>query len=137
MKSSDRLLVEFITARDLRDRLKRERDGCFCERAEPMTPRDYEDAAAEAQTDPLATFEFPQPTQAEPCWKAARKWTPETPYSNGGKFYHDPPMSEWCATCQRRQKASEDYREAVRRHAGALRGLIRRGKSLAAKTVTQ
>lgn len=50
-----------------------------------------------------------------------------------GQLYYDPPMSEWCANCRMRQSVSEEYRQACRAHGGALRGLMRRGKTLAAR----
>lgn len=127
MRSSDELLREFYQIRATRNRLRRERGACFCLRAEPVTRQDFEDAAAERQSDPLATFEFPEPTQPEACWKHARTWE-ETDYR--ARFYFDPPQSEWCEPCRRRQELTEAYREAVRRHGGALRGLLRRGKAL-------
>lgn len=127
MKSSDELLREFVAIRARRDALRRERSGLFCERAEPVSPVDMADAASEAKGDPLATFVFPEPTQEEACWKAARKWDAD---SYKSRFYLDPPPSKWCATCQRRQVVSDAYRVAVRAHAGALRGLLARGRAL-------
>jgi hypothetical protein len=127
MKSSDDLIRDFALARKRRDDLRRERAGLFCARAEPVSPQDYDEAHAEAQSDPMATFVFPEPTQAEPCWKAARKWRDDGYHS---KFYFDPPQSEWCEPCRRRQAVSDLYRVAVRRHGGALRGLLSRAKAL-------
>lgn len=120
----------FVEARETRNRLKDERDACFCERAEPSLQPGY---AMVMDPDDDMPRDTP-PSQPEPCWKAARKRTPVTPYSDGGKFYLDPPMSEWCQTCQRRQVASDAYRKSVTAHAGALRGLIRHGKSIISAT---
>jgi hypothetical protein len=128
VRSSDELIREYAATRQHRDRLRRERAGLFCERAEPVTADDYRDAQAEAQSDPLAEFEFPQTTQPEACWKAARKWD-DTRYRT--RFYFDPPPSQWCESCRRRQSVNDAYRAAVRRHGGALRGLIARGKAVA------
>lgn len=134
MRSSDELLREFVAIRGRRDELRRDRAGLFCERAE-VSPDDYADAAAEAKQNPCNIFELPQPTKAEPCWKAARKWANDDRYEpdpERRRFYLDPPPSEWCASCQRRQVVSDAYREAVRQHGGALRGLLRRGRALQA-----
>lgn len=130
MTDTGGVVRRFCAARARRDRLRRERAECFCERAEPMSPVAFEDAAAEAILDPIITLRLPQPTQEEPCWKAARQWTPPTPYSDGGKLYYDPPMSAWCEPCRRRQRVNDELREAIRAHAGALRGLIAHGKTL-------
>lgn len=127
MRSSDELIRDFYAARALRDRLRRERAGLFCARAEPVSPQDYADAQCESQSDPLAVFVFPEPTQPEACWKAARKWDHD---SYRARFYFDPPQSEWCENCRQRQAVSDAYRAAVRAHGGALRGLLRRGKTL-------
>jgi hypothetical protein len=126
MRSSDELIREFVVIREHRDRLRRERAGLFCSRAEPVTEDDYREAQAEAQAGQVAGFEFPQATQEQACWKAARKWD-DTGYR--ARLYFNPPMSEWCEHCRRRQAVNDAYREAVRRHAGALRGLIARGKA--------
>lgn len=121
MDDSDRLLVRFITRRDLRDRLRDERDSLYCERAEPVT-----------QIDPATDLPI-QPTQEQPCWKMARKFRDNDSYR--AAMYFDPPEAEWCSNCRRREDVTADLRDAVRSHAGALRGLIRRGKSLAAKGI--
>lgn len=125
-KSSDTLVAEYAHARLVRDDLRRQRGACFCERAEPVSHIDHAEAASEAKTDPLATFVFPEQTQDEACWKAARKWEDDFG-ARRTRFYFDPPLAEWCATCRRRQELTEQLREAVRRHAGALRGLLARG----------
>ncbi len=125
--TSDDLIRKFADVRALRDRLRWERGGLCCERAEVVSVHDLEDAMAEAKSDPLATFELPQPTQAEPCWKAARKWE-DTGYRS--RFYFDPPQSEWCESCRKRQAVSDAYRATVRQHGGALRGLLARAKVL-------
>jgi hypothetical protein len=135
-ESSDVLLARFVRVRELRDKIRADRDACFCLRAEPVTPTDMADAASEAHDDVLATFEFPQPTQAEPCWKAARKWEDDGPHRNGG-FRLDPPISEWCEPCRQRQALTQRLRAAVNEHGGALRGLIRRGRALARKQFDQ
>jgi hypothetical protein len=119
------VVKRYVAARVERDRLKAERDGCFCERAEPALQPGY---VMEIDGDDLPREAAP--TQAEPCWKMARKRTQPTPYSDGGEFYLDPPMAEWCETCRRRQAASDAYKVAVRAHAGALRGLLRHGRKL-------
>lgn len=111
-RSSDELLREFAVIRAHRDRLRRERAALFCERAEAVL------------VDPH-TFESLPREQDEPCWKAARRWDDS---QSRARFYFDPPTSQWCASCQRRQIVSDAYREAVKRHAGALRGLLARGK---------
>lgn len=126
-RSSDDMLRSFTEIRAARSYFLSERNGLLCERAEPVSQRDHDEAQAEATSDPLATFEFPQPTQEEACWKMARKWE-DGPYR--ARFYFDPPQSEWCESCRRRQKMSEAYRSASRQHGAALRGLIRRGKRL-------
>lgn len=127
--TSDELVERWMRIRQERDRVRRDRDARHCERAELVT-RAYYGAVAEAQTDPLATFELPEPSQPEPCWKAARKWTGPTPHSDGGVFYLDPPIVAWCLPCQERQALNDQLRVLVRQHAGALRGLVARGKSL-------
>ena len=113
MRSSDELVRDFYAVRSLRNRLRVERGGLFCERAEPL--------GVNADLEPVPA------TQAEPCWKAARKWDDT---GSRARFYFDPPPSEWCATCRRRQEVSDAYRESVKRHGGALRGLLRRGRAL-------
>lgn len=125
-KSSQELIEAFVFAHLERKRLRSQRDACYCERAEPVSRSDYEDAAAESRHDPMATFEFPQPTQDAACWKAARQWQDRGP--DEGRMYFIPPPSEWCATCQRRQTLTEALRAIAVRRAGALRGLIARGK---------
>lgn len=130
--TSDAMLMRFAEVRQTRDRLRAERDNCFCRLAEPVTPLDMADAAAEAHDDPLATFVFPSPTQVEPCWKAARKWRDDGPDARSG-FYLDPPISEWCEPCQRREALTTQLRSAVQAHGGALRGLLRRGRALCAR----
>lgn len=128
MRSADDLIRDFAEVRAARRHFLAERNGLSCERAEPVSQRDRDEAQAEAQSDPLATFEFPpQPTQPEACWKAARKWE-DGPYR--ARFYFDPPQSEWCASCRRRQEMAEAYRSASRSHGAALRGLLARGKCL-------
>ena len=112
MRSSDDLIRDLCVVRALRDRLRAERAALFCERAEPTTVDE--------------NFET-HPTQAEACWKAARKWKDDGYHR---RFYLDPPPSQWCESCRKRQEVSDAYREAVRHHGGALRGLLRRGKTL-------
>lgn len=130
MRSTDDIVREFWAVRTLRDKLRAERAGLLCERAETVTQADIEDAQAEAQNDPLAVIVFPAHREPmEPCWKAARKWEDDGYRS---RFYFDPPQSKWCETCRKRQAVSDAYRESVRKHGGALRGLLRRGKALAA-----
>lgn len=127
MKSSDELIREFGSIRSERDRLRALRGGLLCQRAELVSRSDYEDAAAEQKAEPWARFAFPQATQAEPCWKAARRWREG---HNRAEFYFDPAPSEWCESCRQRQAATDAYRVAVRQHGGALRGLLRRARTL-------
>jgi hypothetical protein len=128
VKSSDDLLREFFLARHDRNRLRSERAGLLCERSEAMTLDAVEDACAKELADPLWNGSLHVHEAKEPCWKAARKWE-ETNYRS--RFYFDPPMAEWCETCRRRQEVSDAYRASVRKHGGALRGLLRRGKAVA------
>jgi hypothetical protein len=132
VSTSDALLVRFAQVRAQRNALRAERDSCFCLRAEPVTPQDMADAASEAHDDVLATFEFPQPEQPQPCWKAARKWRDDGPDARSG-FVLDPPPAQWCEPCQRREVLTQQLRSAVQAHGGALRGLLRRGCALAMK----
>ena len=119
VKSSDAMIADFVAARALRDKLRSERGACLCERSEQP-----DDAAIQA------ALEGPDPIEAgEPCWKAARQWD-NNPEHYRARFHFDPPMSEWCATCQRRQALTIQLREAITKHAGALRGLMRRGQVL-------
>ncbi len=121
--TSEDVVRRFVQARLARNTAKDARDACLCERhSESRTLFDF-NAAGEFVCQPPAI-------QEEPCWKAARKRTEVTPWDDGGKFYLDPPMSEWCETCRRRQGLAAEYTRAVRAHAGALRGLIRHGRTL-------
>jgi hypothetical protein len=120
MRSSDEMIRDFWAVRALRDRLRTERASLVCD-------QEMAHEAALTGTDwdsPIAV----SPVPPEPCWKAARKWRDDGYRS---KFYFDPPQSEWCENCRKRQAVSDAYRAAVRAHGGALRGLLRRGKALA------
>lgn len=119
MRTADDLVREFYAVRALRNRLREERDSLLCERTESGPPADFDwDSGGSL------------PEVGPPCWKAARQWERDRDGEPTRHFYFDPPESEWCANCRRRQHVSDAYRETVRRHAGALRGLLRRGKTL-------
>lgn len=111
MATGDELIERWAKVRRQRDRVRRERDARVCERETMVESED-------------------NPTLLDPCWKAARKWTGPTPYSEGGQFYLDPPIASWCLPCQERQALTDQLRVLSRQHAGALRGLISRGKVL-------
>lgn len=111
MATTAEIVRRFVAIRDARDAMKKERNASVCER----------ETMVESEGNP---------TLLEPCWKAARKFTPVTPYSDGGQLYYDPPTSEWCQSCQRRQHASDAYKKLSQAHGGALRGLIRHARTL-------
>ena len=116
--TGDDLIEAFVRIRLARNRVLTQRDGLLCERHETGE-------LVELDTTDMPVF-------SEPCWKAARKRTEPTPYSDGDRLYIDPPPSQWCQSCQQREALTDQYRVLVRQHAGALRGLIRRGKTLIA-----
>jgi len=121
--TGDQLIARFVDLRLSRNRVKRERDGLLCERNE--------------NGEYVGLDNLGMPVFSQPCWKAARKRTEPTPYSDGGVFYLDPPPAQWCASCQRREVLTESLRLLVRQHAGALRGLVRRGKAVIATEITR
>jgi hypothetical protein len=122
MRCSDALIRDFYAIRTLRNRLKSERDSLLCERHE------------RAELPEGFDWDTPLPEPKPPCWKAARQWERDRDGEPTRRFYLDPPPSEWCAACRRRQEVSDAYRESVRRHGGALRGLLRRGRVLESAT---
>jgi hypothetical protein len=121
MVPSDVMLARYASTRDLRDRIRDARDGCLCERAEGVEFVDGCD-------------DLPIQRSGTPCWKAARKWEPVTAYdgcpTGEHRFYFDPPIDEWCATCRARQAYTEQLRAAVRDHAAAKRAILQRGRAL-------
>ncbi len=98
----------------------------YCERAEPVTQEDLDDAAAEYQSDPLGDYVFPQPTQDQPCWK------PTGADQDDRSTYL--PRERWCQTCLKRQAIHDELVSARRHAAGVLRGLIRMVKTQDAKS---
>lgn len=128
-KPTDAIVMAFAAARKERDRLRYERAGLLCERVEATNDLDTYEAAASARPAVMHELAGAGNDPGEPCWKAARRWKDNGPYSP--TFYFDPPPAEWCDTCQRRQVVSDAYREAVRKHGGALRAVIARGLAIA------
>lgn len=118
-RSSDHLVRDFYAIRKLRDDLLRERNSLLCERNEAGPPDDWD-------WDNGGVL----PEHGEPCWKTARRWHRDEDGEPTRGFYFDPLPSAWCASCQQRQKASDGYRDAVRRHGAALRGLMVRGAAV-------
>lgn len=117
MKSkSKELLVRYALSRDVRDNLRSLRDLCLCERHEGISPE----------------WELRSGT---PCWKAARHRL-FNPVTERYEFYLDPPKSQWCDTCQRRELHSERLPEAVRSHAAAKRAILMRGRALVRRSKT-
>lgn len=116
MITADALLSRYASTRDLRDKIRRARDGCLCQLHEGV---DIVDGV-------------PEPQIGEPCWKAARKWDREfaDEYGKPVPFRFDPPISEWCATCRQRQAYTEQLRASVREHAAAKRSVLQRGRAL-------
>lgn len=57
----------------------------------------------------------------KPCWKEARM--------DDGEFQLDE-MDAWCQSCRDREATNTQLLHAIREHAGALRGLLRRGHAL-------
>ena len=62
------------------------------------------------------------PPEGKACWK---QWCYD---DEMGESYQD--MSSWCDNCRAREKAHRLLRVVMRRHGGALRGLLRRGAGL-------
>ena len=61
------------------------------------------------------------PVQDVPCWKTGR-------IDEDGRRRAD--TATWCQPCKKRQQAHVALALVSQRHGGALRGLIRRGRSL-------
>ena len=117
-KSAEQLLSAYAETRDLRDRLRDERNGRLCKRAEGVTFIDG----------------IPEPRSGTPCWKAARQWeSADNPAPDPSvTFWLDPPLESWCDDCRERQAAADQLRVAVRHHAAAKRAVLRRGRALVA-----
>lgn len=124
VRTSDDLVRDFYAIRKQRDRLKAERDSLLCERHELGVPDDWDWDKGGIRA-----------RAGDPCWKSARRWERDRDGEPTRRFYFDPPPAEWCAACRRRQNASDAYRATVKRHGGALRGLLRRGKALSVGAV--
>jgi hypothetical protein len=116
MVPSDVMLARYASTRDLRDRIRDARDKCLCERHEGVQWVDG----------------LPEPQSGAPCWKAARQWDNGKCDEDGRpvRFYFDPPIDSWCATCRNRQAYTEQLRAAVRDHAAAKRAILQRGRAI-------
>lgn len=117
--SGDALLARYAESRYVRDSLKSGRDACLCERHEAIG----QDGTGEA------------------CWKAAREWTDNVAWNGeptgARSFRFNPPIMEWCETCQRRQALTDQLRLAVKSHAAAKRAVLQRGRALIRKGAGQ
>jgi hypothetical protein len=122
MRDASDILLFYARTRDLRDRIRDARDACMCERHEGWRVVDG----------------VPEMNSGEPCWKAARKWDDEVAWNGEPtgrrRFYFDPPIDAWCATCRNRQAYTEQLRAAVRDHAAAKRAILQRGRALARRS---
>lgn len=107
------LLATYARTRATRDLIRKGRDACLCERGESGEQ-------VELDADGMPVFHAP-------CWKSARKREGE----DGDKFRLDPPISEWCATCRKREALVGQLRHATRQHAAAKRAILARGRALA------
>lgn len=114
--------TRWIGARARVKELRNRRDGLLCERAEPVSQVDYEDAASENRIDP-GEYIFPRPTQERPCWKSYAG------QDDAGRVRYEFPQSAWCANCQQRHAVNKALREAIQHQAALLRGLIRSVKT--------
>lgn len=116
VKPDSDVLETYARTRDLRDQIRDARDKCLCERHEGVQWVDG----------------LPEPQSGQPCWKAARQWDNGRvdEWGKPVRFYFDPPIGDWCATCRNRQALTEQLRAAVRDHAAAKRAVLQRGRKL-------
>ena len=99
----DELLRKFADIGRRRDKLRRDRTACQCQRQRPETDG--------------------HSPQDGPCWKSLRSFD---------KDYQmwKLPTETWCSSCRKRQTIHEHLRMVSQQHGAALRGLLRRGYAL-------
>ena len=130
MKSTDAIVVDYVAARELMQRLRRDRAGCLCDRAELFGLHDDDELRAELARDPGDALPPATKGQEVACWKAARRRSFD-PESEQVQFYLDPLPATWCTSCQERERIHDALEKATRRHSGMLRAIIARGRAIA------